>query len=698
MADSINYFDGNEQQNAFNAYTAQLNAGGGSSGGPFQASGSGSGGGGMQYTDKELYQMQYALNQAAQVKQQALTNTQQRTDQTVATNNDYFKQLTEEASKLLAPYQALASQGSQFYMNAIGANGPAAQQASMPQASQIFKQNSIDPTNYLQSIPSWSFNQASNQATQAMNQMFGYSPAQSTQGNARFNQSNAQSRQTAQQVQQQQQSNVNPAFANNQSSFDIYKSPEELAKIKADTDAATKAKSDYDSGLSALTGKQGSYESDTMNWFKSKDAAAKATEDKIAKLRSIPTGGHLDAGTYNWLRENGFNNTMKSDGTFDLSGAGMEHIRNLQQQANATRQEMSSSKDIDNYNVMLRQQNGRASDTDKIVNPYDQQVADYKAKQAAANPTAATAGSQGAQGQLAQTLQQQQSQGPAATLQAEQLSGAPNQALQGLMSPFMAELNNKPDDDPNTILNKLIDPATGAVNSWLNSDVVKNVMDATIGAGTNAVQNGAAARGMLDSGQTLAELQKVGTNAAGQYIVPYAGQLANNVLTQGTSIANNRLSNYYSLLGKGADFANSMMQTQSAMTQGLAGQYNTLAGNNLNTMQNNASQQAIAGQSNQMSGLTNLMNQGQQAATNTASMYSNLGTNSAAQNVYGNDVYGNTQMQGANIEANRLSQFQQLQMQLDRAEQAQKGNRLGDMINGGGTLLGLGMMAAGGGL
>lgn len=710
------YFNGNESLNAFNAAQNQATAG---SIGPFQAT---AGSGGMKYTDKELYQMQVALNEAAAVKQKAITNVQARTDATTTGNIDYFKQLTEAASNLLSPYRALATQGAEFYMNAIGANGPQAQQASLPQAADIFKQNSIDPTNYLSSIPQWSFNQASNQATSMINNMFGYTPQQ-TNTNSRVGGRSSQAQQNTQfisptqQTTQQAPAVQNQAFPNQQTPSSIFRTSQQEAEYKAQQDLIAKQKADYTAGLDALKAKQGSYESDTVAWFDNQTNIQNQNQAMIDKLNSIGTGARLDTDTVKWLYSNRMNDLIKSDGTYDYQKARQTYMKDLQNTINTAGEAKSTSPELANYLIMQERANGVMSNN--FTNPYDKQILDYQAKQAATN-SPANSQQVAQQGQFAQAMQQINTPRQAATLQAQQLDSTPNLALQGLMNPFMKELNNRPDIegltrqvDPaveaNRVMNSLINPATGAVNNWINSDVVKNVMGATIGSGTNAVQNAAAAKGMLDSGQTLAELQKVGTNAAGQYIVPFAGQLANNVMTQGTSVANNtmsnntslantRLNNYYSLLGKGADFANSMAQMQSNMTQNMAGQYNSLAGNALNTLQNNASAQAIAGQGNQLSGMTNLMNQGQQAATNTASMYGNLGTNAATQTMYNNDIYGQAQLQGANIEANRLSQFRQLQMQLDRANQAQENSNFEAMLNGGGSLAGLAMMAAGGGL
>lgn len=674
--------------------------------GPYKATqGSGQGmGGQMAYTDKELFAMQAALNEAAKVKQDALTRVQERTDKTVTGNIDYFKQLTDQANKMLAPYQAMAAQGSQFYMNAIGANGPAAQQATLPQASDIFKRNSIDATSFLSSIPNWSFNQASNQASNFMNNMFGYGGQQQQQTNNQQQAPRSGTQQTTQYrnweapaTQQQQGQTPNNAFTNAQPSFQTYTDPKTLAA----QEAKAKAQSDYEAQLAALTAKQGSYQSDVESAVKNSSNQSQRINNLIEQVHNVNTRSMATQEDVDLLTSLGLRGVIRptagyQGGYINQSSVDQALKQLYEEQAKYGSNVLTDTTLPEGYGKSYAQLHQSTAKNGEFVNPYDKQIADLKAQYTAQNPQ--TPAPQANTGALNQFIGQSNTPLQAATLNAPQANTGPNQAMQGLLSPFLAEMNNRPDMDPNTILNKLIDPATGAVNNWMNSDVVKNVMDTTVGAGTNAVQNAQAARGMLDSGQTLAELQKVGTNAAGQYIVPYAGQLANTVLNQGANIANNRLSNYYQLLGKGADFANSMMQTQAAMTQGLAGQYNTLAGNTLNNLQNNASQQAISQGNQQLTGAMNLMNQGQQAATNTANAYTNLAGQSAAQNIYGNDIYGNNQLQSANIEANRLSQYQQLQMQLDRANAAQKANNFGMMFNGAGTLLGLGMMAAGGGL
>lgn len=710
MTDSYNeFFAPSSAQQTYNAAQAAADASfingirGGVSG-PYSASSGSSGG----YTDKELFAMQAALNEAAKVKQEALTKIGTRTDQTVTGNIDYFKQLTEAATQMMAPYQAMATQGQQFYLNAIGANGRAAQQATLPQASDIFKQNSIDATNFLSSIPNWSYNQAANQSSGFMNDIFGYSePAQKTK-NKSYSDALAEiyRNSNTNQPQYTQQQQPAPASASTQAYTkpDYLKTSTELAADKAAADVRAKAQSDYETKLADLTSKQSSYQQDVKNYFDERSKNFTYFNDLSNNLRL----GQYDNGwgrTVNDSMLSGLNaigyqgpNRYIAGATIlkdDLHKAGQLAGEKAQQYAmgNAGTMRQDTSIPAGYYDALMNMQRGK-----DVVNPYDQQIADLKAQYAASQPKPAVTqqGQVAPQGGMAQILSQIPAR--AATLNAPQQSAAPNRALQGLMTPFMNELNNRPEMDPNNILNSLIDPATGAVNNWINSGVVKDVMDATLKSGTNAVQNAAAARGMLDSGQTLSELNKVGVNAAGQYIVPYAGQLANTVLNQGANLANSRMSNYYNLLGKGADFANSMMQTQAAMTQGLAGQYNSLAGNTLSNLQNNSSKQAIEQGSQQLMGAMNLMNQGQQAAQTTANAYGNLASQAAVQNIYGNEIYGNNQLQSANIEANRISQFNQLQMQMDRLEAQKKASDFGMMFNGGGSLLGLGMMALGGGL
>jgi hypothetical protein len=247
-------------------------------------------------------------------------------------------------------------------------------------------------------------------------------------------------------------------------------------------------------------------------------------------------------------------------------------------------------------------------------------------------------------------------------------------------------------------------------------------MGTTVQSGTNAVQNAQAARGMLDSGQTLAELQKVGTNAAGQYVVPMAGQLANNVLSQGAALANSRLSNYYNLLGQGAQyaqntqaqrnsnvnglvntgagmatqglqFANSLMQTQAGMTQNLNNQYSGMANQTLQGLMSNSNNTANNQSALQVGGLANLLQSGQGAANSTANVYGNLGTNVAGQNVYGNDIYGTAEMQKARIESDRLAQMAKLNNMERRANVSndQSGNAVGLGLSLGAMLLGGGL-------
>lgn len=182
----------------------------------------------------------------------------------------------------------------------------------------------------------------------------------------------------------------------------------------------------------------------------------------------------------------------------------------------------------------------------------------------------------------------------------------------------------------NGILNSLIDPATGAVNTWMNSKVVTDVLDSMNKYGADAVQNSAAAKGMLNSGNTLNELYKMGQGNAGQYIVPYAGQLANNVLTQGVGAANN-------LLNTGVNAANNLMGNATTQQGQILG-----ANTDLINSRNNMLVQG-ANVANTMNG------QNLNARTSVANNIINSGMNT-----YGN-LIGQAGSQGANLLGQDLS-------------------------------------------
>lgn len=785
------------------------------------------------YTDKDYFAMQSALNEAAKQQQEALTRVQTRTDSTVSGNIDYFKQLTDQAATLLAPYQALAKQGSGLYMDALGMNGYDRQQAAIPQATTIFNQQGINAAPLLQSIPGWSYNTAANQASSFMNSMFGggTNNQQSMPYNGKYgymppqSQQQQQFQQQAAQQQQQAQRANDPFSA--QPSFQAYKAPADPAIAKAEADKAKQ--------LADLQAKQKGYNQTLMDKFSGREGTAKQADSDYEVLQQLmnksstqgagwASGDNADGRYNDVLTRNGLQVGRLDSYSQGALGAAMGQVN--ARRSEALGRDPKEAEDRAKYEALLR--------NETILNPYDAQIAklqnpdtyseaaqkqkewaalgvtgktDYlrnqlnteiansqklsgqlmaaqqsgntaevariqkeqtalQAKLQSLNQSTADAEklrsqyeqagntqfavtgdaraqqqagmeaqfasqldqynpytkdveaeqkarqqqqAQQQQGMLSGVMQpQQQQQGPVSLYQPQLQSqgqgvgGGQQGAMQGYLNQFIGNLaketNGRPDagQDANEILSKLIDPATGAVNQWMNSDVVKNVMDATVGAGTNAVQNAQAARGMLDSGQTLAELQKVGTNAAGQYIVPYAGQLANNVLTTGAGLANSRLTNYYSLLGKGVEFANNMIGQQAAMTQNLANTYSGMGNQFLGNLQSQSNVTANTQNALQQGGLSQMLAGGQAAAAGTADIYGKLGNNVAGQNVYGNDMYGNTQMLGAGIEANRLKQNTELQILQDQYERAAKNKSMAMGTNAGGLALSLGMMALGG--
>ncbi|CAB4212261.1 hypothetical protein UFOVP1437_12 [uncultured Caudovirales phage] len=625
-----------------------------------------------EYTDQDYFTIQSALNQAAQGQQEALGRVTQRTDQTVSTNIDYFKQLTDQATKLLAPYQALAQQGSGLYLDALGMNGAAKQQAAIPQATQIFNQQGINAAPLLQSIPGWAYNAAAGQASNFMDSIFGGPTAQAQPQQAPMQRPIQQP--GISQAQKQHELNVSLGRASGP-----YVPPEQRAAATQQQQTAAQ-NSQLDALFQRYQAQQQASQAPAP--FAAKPAfqayTAPKTPDEIKAAEAKATHfKDLQTQEKNYLAALDTERAKTSDPQM------LQELDRLAK-GNSWTQQLSD--------IKMQEQNAArpANRAPAQLTPAEMDMLVKSGRIQGTQQGPVTLGQQQQQGQFAQQQGQPQQQ--------QQGQGGLSQYIQQVLGNMSNETNTRPNagQDAKDIMSQLIDPATGAVNQWMNSDVVKNVMNATVGAGTNAVQNAQAARGMLDSGQTLAELQKVGTNAAGQYIVPYAGQLANNVLSTGAGLANNRLSNYYSLLGKGVEFANNMIGQQASMTQNLTNQYAGMGNQFLGNLQNQSNVTANNQNNLMQGGLANLMSGGQQAANTTANIYGNLGGNVAGQNVYGNDAYGNAQMQSAGIEANRANQASQLQVLMDQQDRKAKAQNFGAMFNGGGLALSLGAMALGG--
>jgi hypothetical protein len=854
-----------------------------------------------QYTDKDYFALQAALNQAAATQQAALQNVQQRTDQTVGANIDYFKLLTDQAAKLFAPYQALAQAGSGVYLDALGINGAAAQQRATTQASDIFNQQGINAAPLISSIPGWSFNTAANQSASFINSMFGYGTNQPTQQVS--NMVTMPGLKAPATIPQQARQSATNSIWDAVPEFQASKAPAsassvDLSPFQKQIDAVNAQKAAEQQKLSEFQ----SLQKTAGSLYDQYTAQLKATQQSYVpgapisadsdyninsqKLRDIEAQYRQSADALNAFTKT--NNIKATDGNAPFTAqASLQGNYDTQLATLQAQMEAAKNPTAPTNSYLTQQANARAGQNQTSAGPTTNQVPvfnqpqlqnqqnneligftnQFKNAQNAVNDV--TGNTQGALNQILGNAAQfgNTALGPNMQNQGNQLlnrfnntslSSLINEASQGaqasmqgdinnsnyFMDRIRSELANRPDaaaeagaitqagldignrqvaplvnradglmdrympaNGGNFVgdtLNKLIDPATGAVNNWINSDVVKNVMGATINSGSNAVQNLAASRGMLDSGQTLAELQKVGTNAAGQYIVPFAGQLANNVLSTGANLAstelqtgvgaaqnmyglanqtvnnvmntnsataNNRLNNYYNLLGKGMDFsqqtsnnrnamtsqlvntgaglastagqlgagmltadqgaranlmgqsigagnnlynsnlgamtgmstsglnfANNLMNAQMGMTNNLAGQYNQMGNQFAGNLQSNANTTANTQNALQQGGLSNLLQGGQGAAGSAANIYSQLGGNVANQNIYGNDIYGNTQLQGAGIEANRLNQFTQLQLLMDQYKRQQDANSFGQLFNGGGLALSLGAMALGGGI
>jgi hypothetical protein len=196
----------------------------------------------------------------------------------------------------------------------------------------------------------------------------------------------------------------------------------------------------------------------------------------------------------------------------------------------------------------------------------------------------------------------------------------------------------------------------------------------------------------------------------GAGLASQAGQLGAGMLTSdqgaraglmgqsmgvGNNLYNSNLGAMTGMSTSGLNFANSMMQQQTGMANNLANQYSGIGNQFAAGLQDSANRQAISQNALQQGGLANLMTGSREAAGDTANIYANLAGNVAAQNIYGNDIYGNATQIGAGIEANRLQQNAQLQILQNQYDRQQKSRNMAMGVNGGGTAFGLAMMGLG---
>jgi hypothetical protein len=159
--------------------------------------------------------------------------------------------------------------------------------------------------------------------------------------------------------------------------------------------------------------------------------------------------------------------------------------------------------------------------------------------------------------------------------------------------------------DTNTFEKQLTDTAGGAAGSFMNSDIVKQSMDYMKQQGMDQIQNSAAAKGMLNSGRTLEELNKQGQGLAATNVLPYIQQITSQIIGSGSQLEGQKLGAYSSLY-------NQQLQNQTQIA-------NTYAGG---MMQAGASV-ANNSISNVQNGLASLIGQGTQAALGAANLAQN---------------------------------------------------------------------------
>lgn len=578
------------------------------------------------YTDKDYFALQAALNQAAAEQQAAISRATNKYETVTTGNIDYFKQLAQLSQNLLAPYSALANHSVPLLLDSLGVNGASAQQAALPQATNIFNQQGINAQPLIASIPGWSYNTASNQAANMMNSMFGYGTNQPTQQVSGV----VQGQQPASLLQSQQSSTSSAGFQQGvpqqRQTFDP-RFAQDASTNPFLTTGQTKAISD------------------------SEAARIAPINDKISRIQE----------------------------SLNNNAAALQKVQSNPQALNYQAEVDRLGTSTTNLNKLLQEQQNLLKARPQAPAPIPAQTPTTGVQQAL-GPVNVPVFNQ------PQFQDQRNNELIDFVSRFKQTQDSLNaDANGGLVSQFTGQGGQIADDAANQIIQEA-----------MNSSVLKNIMDATIKSGSDAVQNQAAARGMLNSGQTLAELQRVGTNAAGQYIVPLASQLANTRLNNYYQLLGQTRSNQANMAGQGLNFANQLMNNQLGLTQNLAGQYNQMGSQFANNLLSGSQSQATAQQNMQLGGLNSLLGSGQQATGAMVNNYGNLGTNTAGQGLAFADMYGNAQMTSAGIEANRLQQAAQLQIMMDQYDRQKKANSFGQMFNGGGLALSLGAMALGG--
>lgn len=273
--------------------------------------------------------------------------------------------------------------------------------------------------------------------------------------------------------------------------------------------------------------------------------------------------------------------------------------------------------------------------------------------------------------------------------------GGTIQYNQGTQSPVIGYLNQltggqgqqsinnstqNPTNYMNNTLSSLNNQNNGAIANFLNNGAVQSSMNAMTKYGSQAIQNSAASKGMLNSGNTMANLYDYGQSLAGQYLVPQIGNITNQVLGSGTSLAN-------AGLGANASLANQYLGAGASLAGGLA------------TAQMGANTAlSTSAMGNQSQGLNSLLNTGLSGAQTQAGVYGQLGQsvgneNSQMGQTQSNAILSNAQNQSNALMSGAQLQFQMAQMGLLNHSSANTDPNVGSGIMAGGIAGTMGLAA-----
>lgn len=261
---------------------------------------------------------------------------------------------------------------------------------------------------------------------------------------------------------------------------------------------------------------------------------------------------------------------------------------------------------------------------------------------------------------------QQQLQQYNQQLQQQQQSVSP-QSGPFSSTPFSNLLQTSPEQYAQNLTQTGINLAQNATNAYTNNTIVQQSLAAMNKLGQQATQNSAAARGMLNSGNTMAELYNQGQAIAGQYLLPQITSLSNSIMGNVNSAGNTQLQGQQGL-------ANSTLNN-------MLGANTSIANNSMNS---------------QVSGLSGLLGTGLSSAQTQAGVLGQLGSSVAQQNTNSANTQSNAILSNAQQQSNALMANAQLQLSAAQANlRPSSDGMLGGLLSAaGGSALGTGLMAA----